>query len=63
MEVFTKILINIPIDFDYELNKQIAENKKMGIKRTKADEIIRLARIGLLKEKIDEVLTQYHPGK
>ena len=63
MEESTNIRLKIPKDFDYELNKQLIENKRMNVKRTKAEEIIRLARIGLLKEKIDEVTIQYHPTK
>jgi len=63
MEEFTKVLVHIPKDFDYKLNLRLAELKRLKIKRTKAEEIIKLAQIGLLKDKIDEMLTEYQPSK
>jgi len=53
MEEYTKILINIPKDFDYKLNLHLTEMKRINVKTTKADLIIKLAQIGLLKEKLD----------
>ena len=63
MEESTNIRLKIPKEFDYKLNLRLAELKRMKIKRTKAEEIIKLAQIGLLKDKIDEVLTEYQPSK
>jgi len=63
MADYTNIRCKVPKDFDYKLNLRLAELKRMNIKRTKAEEIIKLAQIGLLKDKIDEVLTEYHPTK
>ena len=63
MADYTNIRCKVPKDFDYKLNLRLAELKRMNIKRTKAEEIIKLAQIGLLKDKIDEVTIQYHPTK
>jgi len=65
MADYTNIRCKVPKDFDYKLNLRLAELKRMNIKRTKADEIIILAQIGLLNNKIDDGLTQYesYPGK
>jgi len=53
MEEYTKILLRLPKDFDYKLNLRLAELKRMNIKRTKAEEIIKLAQIGILHDKIE----------
>jgi hypothetical protein len=59
MEEFTTIRLSIPKDFDYKLNLRLAELRRMNIKRTKADEIIKLAQIGLLKENIETILNDF----
>jgi len=43
----TAIRLYLPPELDYKLNLHMAELKRLGIKRTKADEIIRLAWAGL----------------
>ena len=60
MEEFTKVLVHIPKDFDYKLNLRLAELKRMKIKRTKAEEIIKLAQIGLLKDKLDSIFQEFN---
>jgi hypothetical protein len=50
MEETTKLLLSIPKDVDYKLNLHLAEYKRMNIKITKADLIIKLMDIGLLQE-------------
>ncbi len=46
----TGLVVKIPKDFDLALKQQLINLEIKGIKRTKADEIIRLAQIGLLSE-------------
>ena len=58
MEKCTKILVRIPKEFDYKLNLRLVEQRRNGIKRTKADEIIKLAQIGLLKENMDTFINE-----
>jgi hypothetical protein len=50
-EAFTNIRCLIPLEFDYELNLHIAELKKIGVHKTKAQLIIEFARQGLLANK------------
>lgn len=52
MEEFTNVFIRLPKDFDYQLNLYMAEMKRRNIKITKAEAIVKFARIGLLNEKI-----------
>jgi len=59
MEEFTKILVRIPKDFDYKLNLRLVEQRRNGIKRNKADEIIKLAQIGLLKESLETFINEF----
>jgi len=59
MEEFTKILVRIPKDFDYKLNLRLVEQRRNGIKRNKADEIIKLAQIGLLKESLETFINDF----
>jgi len=59
MEEFTKILVRIPKDFDYKLNLRLVEQRRNGIKRNKADEIIKLAQIGLLKESLTSFINDF----
>jgi len=59
MEEFTKVLVRIPKDFDYKLNLRLVEQRRNGIKRTKADEIIKLAQIGLLKESLETFINDF----
>ena len=53
MADYTNIRCRVPKDFDYKLNLRLAELKHINIKRTKAEEIIRLAQIGLNNDKIE----------
>jgi len=59
MEETTKILLSLPKEFDYRLNLRLAEQRRLGIKRTKAEEIIKLAQIGLLKESLETMLNEF----
>jgi len=59
MEEYTTIRLCIPKEFDYKLNIRLAENKRLGIKRTKAEEIIKLAQIGFLKESLESMLDEF----
>jgi len=59
MEEYTTIRLMIPKEFDYKLNLRLAELKRMGVKKTKAEELIRLAQIGLLKENIETLLNEF----
>jgi len=59
MEEYTTIRLMIPKEFDYKLNLRLAEQKRLGIKRTKAEEIIKLAQIGLLKESLETMLNEF----
>ena len=59
MEEFTKVLVRIPKEFDYKLNLRLVEQRRNGIKRTKADEIIKLAQIGLLKESLTSFINDF----
>ena len=59
MEEFTKILVRIPKDFDYKLNLRLVEQRRNGVKRNKADEIIKLAQIGLLKESLTSFINDF----
>jgi len=59
MEEYTTIRLMIPKEFDYKLNLRLAEHKRLGIKRTKAEEIIKLAQIGLLKESLETMLNEF----
>ena len=52
MESFTLIQIKLSEDFDYKLNLRIAELKRLGVKKTKAQLVAELAQIGLLNSKI-----------
>ena len=60
MEESTNIRLKIPKDFDYKLNLRLAELKRLKIKRTKAEEIIKLAQIGLLKDKLDSIFQEFN---
>lgn len=50
MEEFTLVQIKLDKDLDYALNTHLLNLKRIGVKMTKAELIVKLMRIGLLKE-------------
>lgn len=50
MEDYTLIQIKMSKELDYLLNLHMAQLRRASVKTTKADLIIKLMRIGLLKE-------------
>jgi tRNA(Phe) wybutosine-synthesizing methylase Tyw3 len=53
-EKTTKVLIEIPAEFDKKLELSLAEKKAIYVRTTKAKEIVRLAQIGFnsIEEKL-----------
>ena len=50
MDEFTKVQLDVPKELNYALDMHLATLRHDGIKTTKAELIIKLMRIGLLKE-------------
>lgn len=50
MEEFTLVQIKLDKELDYSLNTHFLNLKRIGVKTTKAEVIVKLMRIGLLKE-------------
>jgi len=56
MEEYTIVQVKVPKDLDYKLNLWLAELKKLNIKSSKANEIIRLATIGYNTENNEKTI-------
>jgi len=50
----TAVRVNIPGDFNYKLDIHIAQLKRIGAKKTKADLIVTLAQIGFQRETVGD---------